>query len=342
MKQMSAWIFSIVTILLAAFSLQHRAVLAQRPNATPQSPAIAPMHFHHVHLNSVDPKAAADYYPRPYPATTTRTTFNGYEAVKTGNVYLLFTKVGAPPKTELNAPQDSIWHFGWNTPDSQKYDREFRAKGLKIAQMWDAADGKLVDMSSDVLPGLPTQEQILEMRAKGVEPRHKGGFGYLRGPDDAMIENAQGAPGEPERFNHVHMFHEHPLCAMQWYVAHMGATIPANVAVAAAGSDCKQRYSAPTWPSFYQFPGFVREPGGNVRFDDIDVLIRPWPGGGLAGPRGYVVDHWAVSVADLPATVARLKSEGVKFLEEIHPWGATQAAMIEGPDRVAIEIVEIK
>ena len=40
--------------------------------------------------------------------------------------------------------------------------------GLQIAQMWDAADGKLVDMSSDTLPGLPTQEQILELRAKGV------------------------------------------------------------------------------------------------------------------------------------------------------------------------------
>jgi hypothetical protein len=40
--------------------------------------------------------------------------------------------------------------------------------------------------------------------------------------------------------------------------------------------------------------------------------------------------------------VARLKSEGIKFLEEIHTWGNTRAAMIEGPDRVAIEIVEVK
>ena len=58
-------------------------------------------------------------------------------------------------------------------------------------------------MSSDTLPGLPTQEQILEMRAKGVQPTREGGFGYLRGPDGAMIENAQA--GETERFNHVHM-----------------------------------------------------------------------------------------------------------------------------------------
>ena len=54
------------------------------------------------------------------------------------------------------------------------------------------------------------------------------------------------------------------------------------------------------------------------------------------------MDHWAVSTSDLTATVARLKRDQVKFLEEIHRWGSLRAAMIEGPDRVAIEIVELK
>jgi hypothetical protein len=49
-----------------------------------------------------------------------------------------------------------------------------------------------------------------------------------------------------------------------------------------------------------------------------------------------------VSTANLDATAARLKAEGVKFLEEVRPWGNSRAAMIEGPDRVAIEIVEVK
>ena len=330
-------VMTLMIVLLGVSVTTCRPVLAQG------SATVAPMHFHHVHLNSVNPKAAADYYLKPFPASTTRTIFNGYEAVKTGNVYLLFTKVDAPPLTELNGAQSSVWHFGWNTPDSRKYDEEFRAKGLKIAQMWDAADGKLVDMSSDTLPGLPTQEQILEMRAKGLQPTREGGFGYLRGPDDAMIENAQS--GQVERFNHVHMYHEHPLCAIQWYVTHLGATNPqgsGGVPVAPTTGNCKQLYGPPTWPSFFKFPGFVREPSGSVLFDDINVLIRPWPGGGLVSPRGHIVDHWAPRVSDLASTVARLKSEGIKFLEEIHPWGNTRAAMIEGPDRVAIEIVEVK
>ena len=327
---------SMVVLLFVALTINSFPLLAQT------STNIAPMHVHHVHLNSLNPAAAAAYYPKAFPVSAVTTTFNGSPAVKTGNVYLLFTKVDKPPQTELNGPQTAVWHFGWNTPDSRKYDQEFRAKGLKIAQMWDAADGKLVDMSSDTLPGLPTQEQILEMRAKGVQPTREGGFGYLRGPDDALIENAQA--GKVERFNHIHMYHEHPLCAIQWYVRHLGATMPLGTGGAPAPltGECKQPYAPPTWPSFFKFPGFVRDPSGSVMFDDIAILIRPWPGGGLVSTRGHIVDHWALSVADLPPTVARLKSEGIKFLEEIHSWGNTRAAMIEGPDRVAIEIVEAK
>jgi hypothetical protein len=199
-------------------------------------------------------------------------------------------------------------------------------------------------MSSDTMPGLPTQEQILEMRAKGTQPTRQGGFGYLRGPDGAMIENAQA--GTTERFNHVHMYHEHPRCAMEWYATHLGAKMPAGRGGAApaepAGGDCHTKtYAPPTWPSFAK-TGFVRDPAGGVNFDDISISIRPWPGGGLVSTRGKIYDHWALSTANLDATVARLKSENVKFLEEINPWGNSRAAMIEGPDRIAIELVEIK
>jgi len=48
---------------------------------------------------------------------------------------LVFTKVNVPPQTELTGPQTAVWHFGWNTPDSRKYNERFRAMGLEIAQM---------------------------------------------------------------------------------------------------------------------------------------------------------------------------------------------------------------
>ncbi|MCU1386224.1 MAG: hypothetical protein JWL71_4921 [Acidobacteria bacterium] len=337
--------------LPARIALVLAAAALAAPHAQEMAAKVEPLHFHHIHLNSTDPKAAAAYYPKPFSLSAAATTFNGFEAVKTGNVYVLFTKVAVTPQNELTGPQTSVWHFGWNTPDSRKYNEKFREMGLTIAQMWDAADGTLVDLSSDTLPGLPTQEQILEMRAKGVKPTRQGGFGYLRGPDGAMIENAQS--GTTERFNHVHMYHEHPRCAMEWYVTHLGAKMPAGrgtgapepaggPSTGAGQADCHTKtYAPPTWPSFAK-TGFVRDPAGGVTFDDISISIRPWPGGGLVSTRGKIYDHWALSTANLDATVARLKGEGVKFLEEIHPWGNSRSAMIEGPDRIAIELVEIK
>jgi hypothetical protein len=42
------------------------------------------------------------------------------------------------------------------------------------------------------------------------------------------------------------------------------------------------------------------------------------------------------------AWVAKLRDEGVKFLEEPYHLGDMRAVMIEGPSREAIEILEIK
>src|SRR5258708_38557704 len=126
---------------------------------------------------------------------------------------------------------------------------------------------------------------------------------------------------------------------MDWYVAHLGGTMPqgrgrGGAAPAPAG-DCKTTaYAPPTWPSFAK-TGFVRDPAGGVLFDDISISIRPRPGGGLVSPRGKIVDHWGLSTADLTATVARLKREGVTFPEETPTWGNTRAAMIEWSDRIA-------
>jgi hypothetical protein len=53
-----------------------------------------------------------------------------------------------------------------------------------------------------------------------------------------------------------------------------------------------------------------------------------------------VYDHIALSVADLDAWSAKLRSEGVTFLGEPYTLGDTRAVMIEGPSREALELVE--
>jgi 4-hydroxyphenylpyruvate dioxygenase-like putative hemolysin len=62
----------------------------------------------------------------------------------------------------------------------------------------------------------------------------------------------------------------------------------------------------------------------------------------LVGSRGQLYDHVALSVADLDAWVAKLRGEGVKFLEEPYKLGDTRAVMIEGPSREALELVEVR
>jgi 4-hydroxyphenylpyruvate dioxygenase-like putative hemolysin len=60
----------------------------------------------------------------------------------------------------------------------------------------------------------------------------------------------------------------------------------------------------------------------------------------LASSRGQLYDHVALRVSDLDAWIAKLRGEGVRFLEDPYRLGDTRAVMIEGPSREAIELVE--
>ena len=71
-------------------------------------------------------------------------------------------------------------------------------------------------------------------------------------------------------------------------------------------------------------------------------LVLPQGDKPLAGTRGQLYDHIALSVTDLDAWVAKLRGEGVTFLEEPYKLGDTRAVMIEGPSREALELVEVR
>jgi 4-hydroxyphenylpyruvate dioxygenase-like putative hemolysin len=60
----------------------------------------------------------------------------------------------------------------------------------------------------------------------------------------------------------------------------------------------------------------------------------------LVSSRGQMQDHIALSVSDLDAWIAKLRGDGVRFLEEPYALGATRAVMIEGPSLEALELVE--
>jgi hypothetical protein len=334
--------FVMLAAVLVAVFAAGRPVYTQQPAAPAAASALPPTHFHHIHLNSMNPAAATDYYIKAFP-TSTKVSMGGFDGLKTVNVAVLFTKVNTPPPT---GPASAIWHFGWLVPDSRARLEMFKTMGLKSLPMWATPAGPMVDITSDTYPGNLTAEQTAQAKANNTQPSHTGGYEYMEGPDGAMYENNGNSS---ERFDHLHMFATDPVCAALWYAEHLGSPRPA--ARGRAGdpppapyteANCHQAYGPPTYPSPTK-EGWLRAPTAVARFDDVAFYIIPKQGSGpLAPTRGQVVDHMGLSVADLPATVARLKREGVKFLEEIHPWGTSQAAMIEGPDSVAIELVEVK
>jgi catechol 2,3-dioxygenase-like lactoylglutathione lyase family enzyme len=146
--------------------------------------------FHHLHLNSVDPEAAIDFYTKRF-ATTAKTTWGGLPALMSpNNVLLLFTKVETQPAT---SPQTAFWHFGWHVLDTRETLKEFEAQpDVTLLPLYTGDEGGRVFVSSDTWPGTGgvlgrTIEQIAEAKARGVEPTRRGGFGYIQGPDNAML-----------------------------------------------------------------------------------------------------------------------------------------------------------
>ncbi len=200
-------------------------------------------------------------------------------------------------------PDSAIWHFGWGSPAMETDYQKHLDKGVTFAT-------PMTKLGSGTL------------------------FAYMKAPDGALVEiNTSNT----RAFIHVHLYSDAPLCAADWYIKHLGAT--SRSATPRTGP-CEVPFAAPSEPL-----GVIRSPATTVRFGEISLIIyprqRPGP---LVSPRGHVVDHIALSVPDLTAALDRLRKSGVKVLEEAHRFGSSQtrAAMIEGPDSIAIELVEMK
>lgn len=299
--------------------------------------------FHHLHLNSVDPDAAIDWYMRQFP-TCTKGKWAGLPALLSpNNVMVLFNKVDMPPPTE---PQSSIWHFGWHVTDARKSLAAYQQRAeVQLLPLYTTDEGGSVLISSDTWPNVGgvlglTKAQIAEARAKGVQPPGGGGFAYMAGPDNALVEYAGNYLAE--RFNHVHLWQEDPLCAQLWYQKHLNAPARASFgALSVSEADCKvPRGADRTWPALNR-EGMFRTPRAGVEFGDVVLTWyanqgeRP-----LVSPRGQLQDHIALSVSDLDAWIAKLRGERVVFLEEPYRLGDTRAVMIEGPSKEALELVE--
>jgi catechol 2,3-dioxygenase-like lactoylglutathione lyase family enzyme len=262
----------------------------------------ADAHFHHVHLNTQDPQQAIEFYTSKFEARRAR--FAGLQdAVWTGDSWILFTKVNAPPPSALISP---IWHFGWGAPDMKtEYERQL-ATGTKFF-------APLTPLSSTFF------------------------FAYVESPEHALIELNTAATN---RFGHVHLFSADPITTGEWYIKHFGLT--------RRGTGVPSREP--------RFRGDLQiGPSMSLMADHVNLIIYPveyskkqyagdWPQGQttLVSSRGRIVDHIALSVSDLDAKLKELRKAGVTVTAEPRSIadGKIRFAFIEGPDRIAIELLE--
>ena len=155
-------------------------------------PAQEPARFHHIHLNSVDPEVAIDFYTAKFKAE--RRVFAGLgDAVWTGDSWLLFTKVAVPPPSTTVS---GIWHFGWGAEDMKAAYKKQIESGTKFHT-------PLTDIS-DLVGGSENSGRFF--------------YCYIDGPDHALIELNTA---RHHNFGHLHLYSANPMAAAEWYRANL-------------------------------------------------------------------------------------------------------------------------
>ncbi len=183
MPSVCRWLSVLVAacLLPAVFALTSASVARGEPDEVSSDEA----HFHHLHLNTLDPGAAIDFYTGKFDCEKGK--FVGIaDAVWTQKSWLLFNKVTKAPPWECTS---AIWHFGWGAED------------MKTAY-----------------------QRQLEMKTKFFTPLTPLGssfyYAYVDGPDHALIELNTA---NHHHFGHLHLLSEDPVSAGEWYMKHLGA-----------------------------------------------------------------------------------------------------------------------
>jgi catechol 2,3-dioxygenase-like lactoylglutathione lyase family enzyme len=148
-------------------------------------------------------------------------------------------------------------------------------------------------------------------------------FAYVKTPTGVDVEIY---PAAQEGFGHVHLHSRHPVVAGEWYARYLGLrpTRPLTTAPLEVG-----RYKLSS--------------SASLSADGLSLVIFPTPDAAadFAPSENSPVDHLAFAVDNLDQRLLDLKRSGARILEmprEIAP--GLRAAMVMGPDRLRIALVE--
>jgi catechol 2,3-dioxygenase-like lactoylglutathione lyase family enzyme len=260
--------------------------------------------FHHVTLNVVDPQKSIQFYGRVFGATPVK--FRGVaDAAFTEKSFLLFNKVDKPADNRLNT---GVWHIGWG--------------GVDVKNEYEWWKRHNVDFHTPLTPlGGPDNYYM-----------------YINGPDKELIEiNTMGH----HRFAHVHFFCTDVNEVTDWYTKHLGLKprVPRREKPKGDMSTL-----AGIWINVIQADNVTM-----IFFGKPDITPAPpwWPDEPLKDIQptaGRPIDRIGFSYRDVGPVYDRLKAAGVKIIEPLaeRPQFKLKSFIVEGPEKVSIEIVEAK
>ncbi len=311
--------------------------------------------FHHLHINAVDPAASLDWWQTVWPAGQI-TEVAGFPAFAADGVYHLYTQVDAPapggfdPERHHSVLQSPFWTTGPSTDGLAFYERlkaldpeGGRYPFLPVYTGPDDSDGV---PHSGLAPFGDRLLTVAELEALEGTPPERGpdsqDFGYLVDPDGVLLEFNGNAETDDLFFGHLHFWHEAPLCAVNWYVEHLGAE-------GTVRDPCEVEIGPVSYPTFIP-AGQLRQPIGFVRLANAGLAwyTRQCRNGRcgadgdrpLVPSRGQVVDHVGLTYPDLDPVIAHLEAAGVPIIEGPYPFGDGRAILIEDLDGLALELIE--
>ena len=282
----------VLSTLALVFGVGSPVVRSQAPNAQPAAPK-----FHHLHYNSTNPAAAIAGYLKIFPTSTEKATLAGFDGIKNGNLYLLFSKVNTPAPAE---PPSAFWHQVWLTPDVRQWVGRIRSANLEMMPLFTSDEGGSVDVSTDTLPGTLTRSALAEAKQKGVQPTHTAGFAFAKVTEGAVVEGFERA-GQ-ERLGQIDMWQDNPICATYWYEKHLNAAVGGRGfgATRPPEADCKTaRGPEPSWPSTVK-QGTFRAPGGRAMFGDVTLFWYMAQGDRPLAPRvgnSWIILRWPSAIS---------------------------------------------
>ncbi len=305
--------FFFIFSLLFATALSSPGFSAQeaKPPAQESKPAGFEMpeaHFHHLHLNTLDPKAAIDFYTSKFDCE--RAKFAGLlDGVWAQKSWLLFTKVNKPPVWDLNS---AVWHFGWGAEDMKAVYAKHVAEGTKFFT-------PITDISD--IGGNTGAKDLFY-------------FAYVQSLDNALIEINTASH---HHFGHLHLFSADPVAAAEWYMKYFGAKRRSTRPLSREPRFYRGNQIGPSASLVIDNVNLIIYPVEYAKKNYADH----WKGKTeIESTRGHVVDHVGFSFENLADALERMRKDGVKVTDEIRSIGKIKFAFIEGPDKIRIELVE--